>query len=347
MRARALRFAGGRPAGERAALLDEYAAELLVLDRPADALDASNEALSCWREADDRRGLGDSLRRRCAILRVRGDGEPAIAAALAAVAALEPDGNSLDLARALAVLAQVHMTRAEYAESESLAERGLAIAREHRDEELDIHLLTTLAAARSCVGDETGSDLMRATLARAQAAGLDEATARLWYNLIGHLAFGSRDPHGALADLEQALRFANSRDLVQMAAGVRMFRGRCSSERGPVERGRRGCRTPARAHRELGSDPVQGARCAGADQCASRRVRGLGAPRRDVVGGRTLTGAADWSDRRGPLVPKRPGLPGTSQCAPSRPGRGWRHSPEWDSGGPPASSLCFSCDPKE
>ena len=155
-------------------------------------------------------------------LRVRGDGEPAIVAALAAVAALELDGNSLDLARALAVLAQVHMTRAEYAESESLAERGLAIAREHRDEELDIHLLTTLLPlGRAWRRKRLGSK--RATLARAQAAGLDEATARLWYNLIGHLAFGSRDPHGALADLEQALRFANSRDLVQMARGFECF----------------------------------------------------------------------------------------------------------------------------
>ncbi|HMK10502.1 MAG TPA: AAA family ATPase, partial [Acidimicrobiales bacterium] len=54
---RALRFAGGLPPAERAALLDAYAKELLIVDRALDALEVSADALACWREADDPLGL--------------------------------------------------------------------------------------------------------------------------------------------------------------------------------------------------------------------------------------------------------------------------------------------------
>src|SRR5262249_27105145 len=153
---------------------------------PADALDASTEALSSWRQAGDRRGLGDSLRRRCAIFRKLGEGEAALAAARGAVTELEPDGDSLELARAFAVPAQLHMIRAEFAETEKNAARGLDIAAQLHDEALDIHLLTTVGAARASAGDFSGLDMLEEALARAQAAGLDEATGRAWYNLIGH-----------------------------------------------------------------------------------------------------------------------------------------------------------------
>ena len=196
--------------------MDSYAAELLVLDRAADALDASNEALASWREAGERVGLGASLRSRCAIFRARGEGEAAITAARASVAALEGGGDSLELTRSLAVLAQIQMIRGELKEGEELAERGLAMEGDHRDESLEIHLLTTLGATRAAMGERRGIDLLRATLARAQAAGLDEATARVWFNLIGNGAVPSHAPAEALVLLEEALRFAHSHEVVQV-----------------------------------------------------------------------------------------------------------------------------------
>ena len=95
---RALRFAGGLPDGDRAALLDAYAAELKVLDRPADALEASTDALSCWRTTGDRIRLGDSLRRRVEILRYADDPSAAAAAGAAAIETLEAAGETPELA---------------------------------------------------------------------------------------------------------------------------------------------------------------------------------------------------------------------------------------------------------
>ena len=55
---RALRFAGGIAPAERAVLLDEYTAELLVVNRSADALEASTDAVASWRAAGDQQRLG-------------------------------------------------------------------------------------------------------------------------------------------------------------------------------------------------------------------------------------------------------------------------------------------------
>ncbi len=190
---RALRFAGGLPASERACLLDAYVSELLVIDRPADALEASTDALSCWREAGDRQGLGGSLRRRMEVLRLAGQGESALAAGRQAIAVLEPEGDSLELARAYAVVAQGHMLRSEHDQCFEVARRGLEVAELFGDEETNVHLLTTYGTAQLCLGDPAGYPVLEESLRRAQAAGLDEPAGRAWNNLIDHYAT-SRQP---------------------------------------------------------------------------------------------------------------------------------------------------------
>ena len=65
---RALRFAGGIAPAERAVLLDEYTAELLVVNRSADALEASTDAVASWRVAGDQQRLALALCRRARVL---------------------------------------------------------------------------------------------------------------------------------------------------------------------------------------------------------------------------------------------------------------------------------------
>ncbi len=96
---RALRFAGGLPAGDRASLLDAYATELLVVDRSLDALEVSADALACWRESGDLGGLGRSLCSRASVLSRAGDRGASLAAATSAIAVLEPLGDCRELAR--------------------------------------------------------------------------------------------------------------------------------------------------------------------------------------------------------------------------------------------------------
>ena len=46
---------------ERAILLDEYTAELLVVNRQGDALESSTDAVASWRASGDRQGLALAL----------------------------------------------------------------------------------------------------------------------------------------------------------------------------------------------------------------------------------------------------------------------------------------------
>ena len=171
--------------------------ELIVVDRPADALEASTDALSCWREAGDRVGLGASLRNRVEVLRLANEGEAALAAGRAAIAILEPEGESVELARAYSVVAQMHMVRSEGPACFTAARRGLEIAEVFGDDEVQIHLLTTYGTQQLCVGDLAGFAALEDALRQAQAAGLDDPTGRAWNNLIDHFV-RFREPAVAL-----------------------------------------------------------------------------------------------------------------------------------------------------
>ena len=186
--------------------------ELIVVDRPADALEASTDALSCWREAGDRVGLGASLRNRVEVLRLANEGEAALAAGRAAIAILEPEGESVELARAYSVVAQMHMVRSEGPACFTAARRGLEIAEVFGDDEVQIHLLTTYGTQQLCVGDLAGFAALEDALRRAQAAGLDDPTGRAWNNLIDHFV-RFREPTVALGHARAALVFAYSKDL--------------------------------------------------------------------------------------------------------------------------------------
>jgi DNA-binding CsgD family transcriptional regulator/tetratricopeptide (TPR) repeat protein len=221
---RALRFAGGLPSAERAALLDHYAAELLVLDGALDALEVSADALSCWREAGNQRGLGTSLCNRSIVLSRVGDGEAALAAANAAIAVLEPLGESRDLARAFSAVARLHMLRGSWDECVRAGGLGLDLAEGAGDEETCIEILITMGSTRAAAGDPAGVAELQEARRRGDAAGLEEAVTRAWNNLIDYYV-SHREPVPMLACAEPALRFVNDRGL---AASSRCLRGTLS-----------------------------------------------------------------------------------------------------------------------
>ncbi|HMK12970.1 MAG TPA: AAA family ATPase, partial [Acidimicrobiales bacterium] len=131
---RALRFAGGVEPSHRATLLDEYTAELLVVNRFNDALEASTDAVTSWREADDRRGLGVSLSLRVQVLEAAPDPDAALASAESAIALLEGVGETPELAWAHAMLAWIYFRREERLKCVVAARRGLVLAERIGDE---------------------------------------------------------------------------------------------------------------------------------------------------------------------------------------------------------------------
>jgi tetratricopeptide (TPR) repeat protein len=125
---RALRYAAGADAATVAALYDDLAAELTLLDRAEAAADAGEHALELWRAAGNRRREGDTTRRLSGILRNLCRGQDAEAAAHAAVAVLEPLTASIELAQAYANLAAQQMLTGRYEAAIETARRAQSLA---------------------------------------------------------------------------------------------------------------------------------------------------------------------------------------------------------------------------
>ncbi len=114
--------------GLLAALYDDPAAELSLLDRAAEAAGASRHALELWQAAGDRRREGDTMRRLSCILWHLCRGEEAEATAERAVAVLESLPPGVELAQAYANLATQHMVRGRHHSAIEHARRAQSIA---------------------------------------------------------------------------------------------------------------------------------------------------------------------------------------------------------------------------
>ena len=145
---RALRFADGADPVTLAGLHEGLADEMALLDRWHDAETAGERALALWREAGDRLREGDALRR---LSRIRWNlcrGREAVAAAEAAVSALEPLGPSVELARAYATFANQRMLYADNDAAIDLALRAQALATRFGATDIYSDALNTHAVSR-------------------------------------------------------------------------------------------------------------------------------------------------------------------------------------------------------
>src|SRR5205807_8040769 len=105
-----------------------YAEEASLLDRWPDAEAAAEQALALWRAAGDRLREGDALRRPSRIRWNMCHGRAAVAAAEAAVAALEPLGPGVELAWSYATFANQRMLYADHDAAIDLARRAQRLA---------------------------------------------------------------------------------------------------------------------------------------------------------------------------------------------------------------------------
>ncbi len=153
---RALRFAGGIAPAERATLLDEYTAELLVVNRSADALEASTDAVASWRAAGDRQGLAMALCRRARVLERVPDPDAALAAVRSAFALLEGSGDTPALACAHATLVWLYQMREERQQCVDAARVGFEVAERVGDEEATLEIMMSLGATELCLEEMGG-----------------------------------------------------------------------------------------------------------------------------------------------------------------------------------------------
>jgi DNA-binding CsgD family transcriptional regulator/tetratricopeptide (TPR) repeat protein len=177
---------------DRAGLLDAYGWELYNAHRFRAAVDAGREAARLYAESGDPVAVGLCLVRVSRHLFMAGQTDEAEEAAQRAVTLLEPTGDRAALAHASlydgAILA---MTDApERAEPILVAARDLALRAGRPD--LAALALNYLGIARAELGDATGLELLRESIALAVDSRQHEYAARGYCNLVELLARGGR-----------------------------------------------------------------------------------------------------------------------------------------------------------
>ena len=179
---RALRFAEDADLETRAELYSALAQEAALQDAVALAASANESALALWRELGDRRQEGETLRRQGYALLNLCRGQEALRAASAAVDALEPLGNSAELADACAMLACSRMMRGEWDEACQLAERARSIAQQVGAPAVVADAMNTQACAVAAT-DDGWQELMRGALELSLSQDLQQQAARAFVNL--------------------------------------------------------------------------------------------------------------------------------------------------------------------
>ncbi len=147
---RAVRHSSDLPAGERAALLDEFAAELALVERWDDAASTLSAAVRLWRAAEDPLREGAAETRLSSVMWRLCRGAESVAARRRARHLLEPLGTTAELG-------QLYARGADAEAAADIADyiaRGAEIARELNLLELRISALNGLGYLAACrVGD--------------------------------------------------------------------------------------------------------------------------------------------------------------------------------------------------
>jgi DNA-binding CsgD family transcriptional regulator len=178
---RALRYAADTDGATAAALYDELADELLLIDRTQDAAEAIGRGLELWRAIGDRRSEGDATRRLSTVLWQLARGQEAAAAAETAVAILEPLPAGIELARAYANLAARRMMAARHEEATEAARRAQSVVAAQSAPDVASDALNTEAVSAFYLGREwTG--LMERALRIALDQNLHAAAGRAYCN---------------------------------------------------------------------------------------------------------------------------------------------------------------------
>jgi DNA-binding CsgD family transcriptional regulator/tetratricopeptide (TPR) repeat protein len=196
--ARALRSGVGLSSGARAELLERRSRACYLADDIDDAIEAVEEALELRRDLGQSLEEGESLCWLSDILWCPGYADESAAAAGRALALLEPLPPGRELARAYTKQGSV-----------ALSTRGLELARQLGDVELEIRALEAIGIATFA---KDGRGMLEQALGLAQTTGLVEAAGREYVNLVaGSIA---TQQYGIVEEyLEPGIEFCSDRGL--------------------------------------------------------------------------------------------------------------------------------------
>lgn len=219
--ARALRFADGLPADERARLLAEYAWECHVTGLGDDAIAARREAIELCRGLGDVASAGENLARLAHTYVMVGRNEEAEGVAREAIELLEGRPPSPQLALAYRYQGYLRMLDRDSADAVVWSERAIDVARRFDDTETLVHAYNTMGSARLVAGEvEQGREALERSLHLASEHGMPFHVANAYSNLgtgAGEVyRFDVADPALATAEaLCQEHDFGSNADYVR------------------------------------------------------------------------------------------------------------------------------------
>jgi DNA-binding CsgD family transcriptional regulator len=214
--ARAAEFAGRLPLSEQALLAEELAQTAYAVNRLEDAFPAMQRSIALYREVGDKAAVGRCTRVLSRFHWYAGDGEAARMAALAAVSILEPEGDSVELARAYSGYAQLAHLAEHGDEAIAWGERALALATRLGDEHTRVHALINIATARFRNAPEDTAALLEAH-DFADAAGDRHEATRALLNL-GYNQLCWADPEPALRHTRMGLAYGREHEVHTLAS---------------------------------------------------------------------------------------------------------------------------------
>lgn len=223
----ALRHAGHLDPAQRADLLDAWSYEVHLRGRIDEAIRAREESLALWRQAGDRLREGDALRWLSRLTWFEARHDDAAAYAADAIRVLEPLGPSHELAMAYSTRAQLHILDEERHLASEWGDRAVAMAEALDDPEALVHALTNAA----CLDPGASREMQERAVRLAQRHGLHEHAMRAFTWLIGDAIV---EQNYTLAEpfLDEALAYADARDLDTFSLYLRGWRARMLVEQG-------------------------------------------------------------------------------------------------------------------
>ena len=222
--ARALRFAGALPAGERIALMEARSYECYLTGDLEAAIAVRREAIELIRATGDRRREGDNLRWLSRFCWFAGLSAEAHDHALAAYDLLADLPTGDELAMACSNLSQLHMLADDFAEATMWGKRALALADQLGNDAVRVHAMTNVGTACLNRGDTAGVPLVQESVVMARRLGLEDDLSRALSNLAWS-GWATRDLALAERYLAEGLAHATEHDLVAMELYLRATQG--------------------------------------------------------------------------------------------------------------------------
>lgn len=145
---RASRFADRLPLPGRAGMFEELAMMAYMVVRMPEAFEALDRAIEIYRTLADLEAVGRCTRIRSTFYWYTGDGDASMVDARAAVAILEPLGETAELARAYSGLSQLAMLASRDAEALAWGDRAVELATRLGDDRTRAHALVNIGAVR-------------------------------------------------------------------------------------------------------------------------------------------------------------------------------------------------------